>query len=805
MPITQDLPLDQTTAVVSKPSSSLALDVGGMKCAGCVRAVEQQLKTHPAVVSATVNLLTEAAVVEYLPGQATGEELAQKLTQVGFPTQVRWNSAADVEAADTIDPVATQQLKTRQSFRQVAIAATLLVLSTIGHLKHVGWTIPLLSSIGFHWVLATLALLFPGRPILTNGWQGLRHGAPNMNTLVSLGTLTAYLTSVVALLIPSLGWECFFDEPVMMMGFILLGRALEQQAKGRATAAFQSLLALQPALARLVMSPHSPPVSATVPYVEIPASRVKVGEWLQILPGDKFPVDGEVVIGQTTVDESSLTGESVPVIKQAGDAVVAGSVNRSGAIVIHATRTGNDTTLSQIIQLVETAQTRKAPIQRLADTIAGYFTYGVMAIALLTFLFWYFIGIRHWLDPMAIVMGTHALHAPMTPASSLTPSALLISLRLAIAVLVVACPCALGLATPTALLVGSSLGAEQGILIRGGDVLETVHRLTTIVFDKTGTLTAGQPTLTDYCSLVPDLAPATLLQLAASVEQGTQHPLAEAIRNRAFEENLPLLPVDKAHTEPGYGVSAYVGDKQLVLGTQDWLTRQRSPFTQPHPPKVHQWAIAGKTLIYVALDGILVGLMAAQDTLRPDAKATVTQLQQQGLRVMMVTGDHPIAAQFIAQSLGISPDDVLADVRPEGKVSAIAQLQSQENCVCMVGDGINDAPALVQADVGMALQSATDVALETAEIVLMRNRLIDVVESIRLSQATFTKIQQNLFWAFAYNLLCIPAAAGLLLPIGLSLSPAIAGALMAFSSITVVINSLALRRYQRLNLGSSTI
>lgn len=775
-----------------EPSSSIALDVGGMKCAGCVRAVEQQLKTHPGVLSATVNLLTEAAMVEYLSGQATGEELAQQLTQVGFPSQVRWTSEETLESDEPINPVEKQQLATRQYFRQVAIAALLLILSVIGHLKHVGWAIPVLSSIGFHWMLATLALIFPGRPILLNGWQGLRHGTPNMNTLVSLGTLTAYFTSVIALLFPALGWECFFDEPVMMMGFILLGRALEQQARGRATAAFHSLVALQPTLARLVMP--SSPVSA---YVEIPASRVKVGEWLQVLPGDQIPVDGDVMVGQTTVDESSLTGESLPVIKQVGDRVVAGSLNQSGVVVIKTTRTGKDTTLAQIIRLVETAQTRKAPIQRLVDTVAGYFTYGVMAIASLTFFFWYWIGTSHWLNPM-MAMG-HTLHSPTaitTMTNALPPSALLVSLRLAIAVLVVACPCALGLATPTALLVGSSLGAENGILIRGGDVLETVHRLTTIVFDKTGTLTTGHPTLTDYQSVIADLSATTLLQLSATVESGTRHPLATAIGDRARQQNLSLLSASEFHTESGYGVSACVDGKQILVGTEEWLTGQAIAISDVALSQAQQWAAESKTVVYVAIDGQLAGIMAAQDTLRPDAKATVVQLRQQGLRVMMITGDQPFAAHAIAQALGLPPADVLANVRPEGKVAAIAELQSEGHCVGMVGDGINDAPALAQADVSISLQTATDVAVETAEIVLMRDRLSDVVESIRLSQATFTKIQQNLFWAFAYNLVSIPAAAGLLLPLGVSLSPAIAGALMAFSSITVVLNSLTLRRHQ---------
>jgi Cu2+-exporting ATPase len=804
-----------TPTTTASTCHTVTLDVGGMKCAGCVKAVENQLVQHSGVVSATVNLVTEVATVKCQPGQVEPASLAEKLTEIGFPTQLRAVEGAAI-APDSEKPpdlAEQQRAETRQHFQRMAIAATLLLLSTIGHLDHFGWAkIPGFSNIWFHFGLATLTLIFPGRPILIDGWRGLRHNIPNMNTLVSLGTLTAYTASTVALFFPQLGWECFFDEPVMLLGFILLGRTLEQQARSRAAIAFQSLLALRPTLARLIQEG-----SKTVPFVlhpansvEIPAAQVQVGAWLQVLPGEKIPVDGEVVAGQTTINEAMLTGEAMPVLKQPGDPVMAGSLNQSGAIALKTTRTGKDTMLAQIIALVEAAQTRKAPIQGLADTVAGYFTYGVMAIALLTFLFWYLVGVPLWHESLGEISGLsmdglsmdgHAemMHSPFAPplGQALSVSPLLLSLKLAIAVLVIACPCALGLATPTAILVGSGVGAERGLLIRGGDVLEKVHQLQTVVFDKTGTLTTGHPAVTDCLPLQENLSESDLLAVAATVESGARHPLAEAIQQAARQQGLASLPAQNFYTEPGFGVSAEVAGQQVILGTHRWLVQQSVEVTDAAQQQAEALAAAGKTAVYVAVEGVLAGLIGVQDTLRSDAKATVDQLRQMGLRVVLLTGDQRTAAEAIAASLGLSAKDVFAEVQPDGKAAAIAHLQ-QQGQVAMVGDGINDAPALAQADVGISLNSATDVAIEAAEIVLMRDRLTDVVESIQLSRATFNKIRQNLFWAFAYNLLGIPIAAGALLPsLGLMLSPATAGAFMAFSSVSVVTNSLLLRRQRR--------
>lgn len=785
---------------------TIALDVQGMKCASCVQVVEKQLTQHPDVISACVNLVTEVAVVECV-GTVDPDALAQKLTAAGFKAQPRYPQG-DVVTTPALpgerQPSATWQLVT---------ASGLLLLSSLGHLSEWGGPlIPSLHNIWLHCGLATVTLAIPARPILLDGWRGLRINAPNMNTLVALGALTAYSASLVALLFPQLGWECFFDEPVMLLGFILLGRTLEQQARGRAAAAFKQLLALQPQVARLIAQPK---ITTGREGVEIPADRVRVGEWLQVLPGDKIPVDGEVVAGQTTVDEGMLTGEPVPVTKQSGDQVTAGTINQSGAIAIRATRTGKDTTLAQIVALVEAAQTRKAPVQKLADTVAGYFTYGVLTAALLTFIFWYFIGSHIWSDVLQVAavstqqITLHTQHLANT--HTLQPSPLLLSLKLGVAVMVVACPCALGLATPTAILVGTGVGAERGLLIKGGDVLERVHKLDTVVFDKTGTLTSGHPVVTDCLAITEvkrhDSAeflaspaspapPATLLQLAAAAESGTSHPLAAAIRQAAQRQGLAIPDATDFYTEPGLGISAVVGKTKVLLGNWEWLNQHSISISDADLSHAQALASSGKTVVYVAADNVLIGLIAVTDTLRADAKKAVEQLRNfLGLRVMLLTGDTPEAANGIAQQLGISASDVIAGVRPDGKAAAIATLQSQNCHVAMVGDGINDAPALAQADVGIALQAGTDVAMETAQIILMRDRLTDVVEVIGLSRATFNKIRQNLFWAFAYNTLGIPVAAGLLLPTtGFVLSPAAAGALMAFSSVSVVTNSLLLRR-----------
>ncbi len=816
----------QGAGPVALPTQTAVLDVGGMMCAGCVSTVEKKLSQCEGVVAATVNLVTEIAAIEYA-AETDPKAIAQTLTDAGYPSELREAQSTNALSAEA-DWLARKENEQKNQAQQLIIACGLLVLSTIGHLQHVEalsrWTqalqqIPVLNTLWFHGALATLVLLFPARQILVEGFQGARRGSPNMNTLVSLGALSAYTTSLAALVFPQLGWECFFDEPVMLLSFILLGRTLEQRARFQAAGSLRSLIALQPTLARLIPDPSkaSQPNQPAPAGVQIPAAQVQVGEWLRVLPGEKVPVDGTITDGKTTVDESMLTGESIAVAKQPGDEVAAGSLNQSGAIALQVSRTGADTTLGQMIQLVETAQTRKAPIQGLADSISGYFTYGVLTCAALTFCFWYGWGYQLWPDLLPAVMGQSHHMASMTPsampeAASMNAGRLLASLKLAIAVVVVACPCALGLATPTAILVGSGIGAQKGLLIRGGDILEATHGLDTIVFDKTGTLTTGQPQLTDCLptnGLIEgsgdanhqsfSLSSDELLQIAATVESGTRHPVGNAIE-RAAARSLSLLPAQNFTTEAGFGIAAQVELSQsadsyrVCVGNAAWMSQNHCQIDPPSQSAATALEKAGKTVVFVALGNQLVGLIGVADELRPDAVQTVKDLRSLGLEIQILSGDSTAAAQAIAQPLNLSPDQIKAEMTPQGKVDAIAQLQKAGHKVGLVGDGINDAPALAQADVGIALGSGTEVAMETADIVLMNDQLSTVLSALRLSRATFDKIRQNLAWAFTYNLICIPLAAGAFLPaFGLSLNPGFAGGLMALSSVTVVVNSLLLK------------
>jgi P-type Cu2+ transporter len=729
------------------------VDIQGMRCAGCSAAVEKKLLAMPGVAAASVNLLTAMAVVEHST-EIIPSDLAQQLTKQGFPSQLR--------TAQNFLPQTDPQ-RSRHLIGQLAIAITLLVLSVIGHVgqsallphqhQQNSW-----ESVWWHWGLASIALAFPGRFIVVDGWRSLLANRPNMHTLVGLGASTAYLTSMVALIWPKLQWECFFDEPVMLVGAMLLGKSLEQYAKQEAAREFNQLLALQPPTAHLVIGDGT---------VEIPVAQLKVGEQVQVFPGECLPVDGQVIIGQSSVDEALLTGESLPVMKQPGDFVTAGTINQSAPLTIETQQVGAETVLAKIVELVANAQARKAPMQKLADVAAGYFTYVVMSLAMLTFIGWY-------------LLGTYYLTLPTAP--------VLFSLKLAIAVLVIACPCALGLATPTAILVGTGIGAQQGLLIKGGDILEQMNTLQTVVFDKTGTLTAGKP---QVVTCQTNLSDAILWPLVAMAAAATTHPLAQSIASYAQEKGYAALPLARSETVPGLGVIAHSTTGQtIVMGNPTWLAQQGIEIGNNWlPPEV----VVGQTpptLVYIANAQKVIGLIGITDQLRPDALAAVQDLQNLGLEVVLLTGDRSAIALDIAQQLGITK--VHADCRPAQKAEIITQLQEIGD-VAMVGDGWNDAPALAQANVGIAINTGTDVAIEAADVILMRGQLSDVGRAIRLARATTQKIQQNLFWAVIYNCLGIPIAAGLLFAWHITLSPAAAGALMAMSSISVVLNSLSLR------------
>jgi P-type Cu2+ transporter len=801
----------QTPEALAPTGERITLDVQGMKCGGCVRAVEKRLAEYPGVVEATVNLVTAVAVVQTQPGQVQPQDLAQMLTTRGFPAQARQGDHRPNA------PIGVH----RPRWLNLAIALVLLALSLVGHVVGHGSTHDsmhdgshgmfspwngLTSLVWLHhplWhvALSSIALFGPGREILIDGVRALSHRSPNMNSLVSLGASTAYLASLSGLVWPQFGWQDFCDEPVMLVGFILLGRALEQRARNQAAATLQSLAALQPKLARLVgrtptdLSPSTaadhpnPPEQLATP-LEIPIQHVQVGEWLRVLPGDQIPVDGVIIAGTTTVDESMLSGEAMPVPKQVGDELTGGTLNQTGAVLLQATRTGAHTTLAQIIELVETAQARKAPIQRFADAVAAHFTYTLMAIAAGTYGFW------QWLAPSLWPQWFQTLPHPGT-----------LALKFAISTLVIACPCALGLATPTAILVGTSLGAKQGLLVRGGDILEQLQQVDIVVLDKTGTLTAGQPQVQAIWPQRPWNAQ-QLLQIAAAVESGSQHPLALAIQAAARLPNphpddhlVARLGVTDPQTEPGLGVSGWVQGEawpqaqRVVVGTREWLQRHGVQISQGWMPGDSPSPSA--TQVFVGIGCEFAGSLEIVDPLRQDAQATVASLQTSHLQVRILSGDQHSVALATAQALGLEAEQVIAPVAPAAKAAAIAQLQAQGHRVAMLGDGINDAPALAQADVGLSFRSGTDIAVQTAGIILMRDRLGDLLTAFELSRATLSKVKQNLGWAFAYNLLGIPMAAGLLYqPLGLQLSPTGASVIMALSSVSVVGNSLLLARHR---------
>jgi Cu2+-exporting ATPase len=785
-----------------------SLQVSGMKCAGCVAAVEKRLLGCDQIKAATVNLVTERATIAFAPDRDRQEILGQAIeaiTKAGFQAQEYQRSPRSSAPETEPDHLRGKVELLGLSWQappgfDIAIAIILIFLAVLGHLGPMGIVeLPLISNMYAHWLFATAALLIPGREILSDGLKGLWYRIPNMNSLISIGAISAYTASGLALFWPQLGWQCFFEEPVMLLGFILLGRSLEARARGKASAALRQLINLQPNFARLLVGNEQ---------LQVPVEEVQVGDRLLVLPGEKIPTDARVVAGSSSVDEAMLTGESVPVAKQISARVTGATLNLTGALTIEVEQAVAQSTFARIVALVEQAQAQKAPIQTLADRISGYFTYGIMAIATLTLLGWLLIG----------------------------HGSLIFALKLAITVLVIACPCALGLATPTAIMVGTGMGAERGILIKGGDRLQQVHSLDAIVFDKTGTLTLGAAQVTDLLVAEtinasnqsnniarsesdrlasqakpeitnlanPDnisalLSPENeLLRWVASAEKTANHNLGEAIVKAAVDRKLVLLPTQDCLSEPGMGIRTIVLDqhteKQVLVGTQAWLEQHQIQVPAPYLNAASNLAGAGKTVVYAAIAGQLAGLIAIADPLRANAQEVITTLQSQGLQVWMLTGDRHDTARVIADRIGIPADRIIAGVKPDGKAATIEKLQSQGLHVAMVGDGVNDAPALAKAEVGIALSSGTDVAMETADIVLIRNDLADVVKAIALSRATFNKIRQNLFWAFAYNILGIPIAAGLLYPsLGILLNPMIAGLAMAFSSVTVVVNSLSLR------------
>jgi P-type Cu+ transporter len=737
-----------------------AFGVTAMTCASCVGRVERALKKVPGVLEATTNLANERATVRYLTGEVEPRDLEKAVKGAGYGVVCEGEVEASAEDAHE-----KEYHKLRNNF---LVAAVLTVLILVGSLPMMLGFMP---PIPMGWLnLGLLALATPiqfwaGWRFYSGAYGALKHGQANMNTLVALGTSAAYLYSAVAAVAPGLfagtggRAEVYFDTSALIITLILLGRLLEMRAKGRTNGAIKKLAGLQAKTARVVRDGEER---------DIPVEDVEIGDVVVVRPGEKVPVDGCVLSGESTVDEAMLTGESIPVTKRPGDEVIGATINRTGSFRFEATKVGKDTALSQIIRMVEEAQGSKAPIQRLADRISAVFVPVVIAVALATFGVWWAFG----------------------PEPAFTPALLNM-----VAVLIIACPCAMGLATPTSIMVGTGKGAESGILIKGGEALEGAHKLNTVVLDKTGTLTKGEPELTDVV-VADGVSEEELLRLVASAERGSEHPLGEAIVRGARGRGLSLSEAEGFEAVTGGGVRARVEGREVLVGNRRFLT-ESGVSEDGLVPRSEELAAGGKTPMFVAVDGEPAGLVAVADVVREESREAVERLHSLGLEVAMLTGDNGRTAGAIAKELGI--DRVLSEVRPEEKAGEVKRLQAEGKRVGMVGDGINDAPALAQADVGVAIGTGTDVAMEAADLTLISGDPRGVARAIRLSKATMKNIRQNLFWAFAYNVLLIPVAAGALYPFlgdaGL-LSPVLAAAAMALSSVTVVSNALRLRRVE---------
>ena len=738
--------------------------IEGMSCASCAMTVENAVSKIPGVDKASVNLATEIMTVE-ANDSVTPEDIAKVVDGVGYGARPRGKSVEE----ELEEKNEKKEAHLREMKRNLTISAIFTVpLLFIAMADMVGIPMPAFLSpmqSPVSYALIQLALVLPiiwlGRRFFVDGFKALSKGHPNMDSLVALGTSAAFLYSLYGTYHVLEGhahfaMNLYYESAGVILTLITLGKYFEDVSKGKTSMAIQTLVGLAPKMATVLRDGQE---------VEVPVEEVQVGDLIRVKPGEKVPVDGVVTEGNSTVDESMLTGESIPVSKAVGDEVIGASLNKTGSFILKATKIGKDTALSQIIQLVEQAQGSKAPIAKLADKVSGVFVPIVIVLALVSGLAWYFLGQESWVFALTIT----------------------------ISVLVIACPCALGLATPTAIMVGTGKGAENGILLKSGEALEEANHVNMVVFDKTGTITNGTPVVTDVVTADSTDADA-LIRLAASLEVASEHPLGEAIVEKAKEQGTALEEATNFEAIPGFGIKGHVGETLVFLGNEKWM-RENGLATVGMNDKANHFAEQGKTPLYIGYNDAVQGLIVVADTVKESSARAIQTLHEMGIQVAMMTGDHERTAQAIAAEVGI--DRVFSEVLPQDKANYVSKLQEEGYIVAMVGDGINDAPALAQAQVGIAIGTGTDVAIESADAVLMKSDLMDVPAMLKLSRATIRNIKENLFWAFAYNIIGIPFAMGVLhLFGGPLLNPMIAGAAMSFSSVSVVLNALRLKRWK---------
>ena len=738
--------------------------IEGMSCASCAMTIENAVSKMPGVDKASVNLATEIMTVE-ANDSVTPEDIAKVVDGVGYSARPRGKSVEEeLEEKNEKKEAHLREMKRNLTISAIfAVPLLFIAMADMVGIPMPAFLSPMQSPVSY--ALIQLALVLPiiwlGRRFFVDGFKALSKGHPNMDSLVALGTSAAFLYSLYGTYHVLEGhahfaMNLYYESAGVILTLITLGKYFEAVSKGKTSMAIQTLVGLAPKMATVLRDGQE---------VEVPVEEVQVGDLIRVKPGEKVPVDGVVTEGNSTVDESMLTGESIPVSKSVGDEVIGASLNKTGSFILKATKIGKDTALSQIIQLVEQAQGSKAPIAKLADKVSGVFVPIVIVLALVSGLAWYFLGQESWVFALTIT----------------------------ISVLVIACPCALGLATPTAIMVGTGKGAENGILLKSGEALEEADHVNMVVFDKTGTITNGTPVVTDVVTADNTDADA-LVRLAASLEVASEHPLGEAIVAKAKEQGATFDEVTNFEAIPGFGIKGHVGETLVFLGNEKWM-RENGLANEAMNEKANHFAEQGKTPLYIGYNDAVQGLIVVADTVKESSARAIQTLHEMGIQVAMMTGDHERTAQAIAAEVGI--DRVFSEVLPQDKANYVSKLQEEGYIVAMVGDGINDAPALAQAQVGIAIGTGTDVAIESADAVLMKSDLMDVPAMLKLSRATIRNIKENLFWAFAYNVIGIPFAMGVLhLFGGPLLNPMIAGAAMSFSSVSVVLNALRLKRWK---------